>query len=397
MRNTQKDTFLFIPTLHRFLFKELVQTFVLCAVSLLTLILISRGVQMRELFLNLDLSFWDTALLFAYMMPLFLLLVLPISCMLSIFLTFLRMSTDRELVALKASGISIFQLVRGPMVFSTLCMLLAFAVSMHGIAWGMGNFRALLLSLANTKAQIVLQPGVFNQDLLGKTLFTRSIDPKTGTLYQVIFEDRNVDAARTVTFIAPEGNIETDQEKGEMHFTLKDGRIYQVTEGKLSVLEFKRYLLQLDISKLLSGADIGSIRPKEMGWETLLQQRATNSNKDERFHNKVGVEVQKRLALPVACVVLGLFAIPVACFFEGVHRQVGVVAALVMFLMYYSMLSLGFSLGEAGALPPAISIWMANALFALLGVGGLVLVGKERVPQLSMLLLPFLRKWKKAE
>ena len=88
--------------LQRQIFKEIANLFVLAVGVLLTLILISRAVQMRELFLGLDLGILDTVLLFGYMTPLFLMLVIPIACMLSVFLTFLRMSTDRELVALRA-------------------------------------------------------------------------------------------------------------------------------------------------------------------------------------------------------------------------------------------------------------------------------------------------------
>ena len=81
--------------LQRQIVKEIANLFVLAVGVLLTLILISRAVQMRELFLGLDLGILDTVLLFGYMTPLFLMLVIPIACMLSVFLTFLRMSTDR--------------------------------------------------------------------------------------------------------------------------------------------------------------------------------------------------------------------------------------------------------------------------------------------------------------
>lgn len=86
------------------MFKELVSIFLLCLGALLSLILIGRGLQLRELFLGLDLGLTDATLLFLYLVPFFMLLVVPVACMLSVFLTFLRMSTDRELVALKAGG-----------------------------------------------------------------------------------------------------------------------------------------------------------------------------------------------------------------------------------------------------------------------------------------------------
>ena len=121
--------------LQRQIFKEIANLFVLAVGVLLTLILISRAVQMRELFLGLDLGILDTVLLFGYMTPLFLMLVIPIACMLSVFLTFLRMSTDRELVALRAGGINIYQMLPAPLLFSVICMLLTL--------WGISGKRSL--------------------------------------------------------------------------------------------------------------------------------------------------------------------------------------------------------------------------------------------------------------
>ena len=95
------------------------------------------------------------------------------------------------------------------------------------------------------------------------------------------------------------------------------------------------------------------------------------------------VEIHKRWALPVACLVLGLFALPLACVFEGVKRQFGIVLALVFFLIYYSLFSVGMTMGESGLLPPVVGIWLANAVFFLIGGLGLYLAHKERAPSLA--------------
>ena len=376
-------SFFSLPFLHRHVLKELVQTFLLCAVSLLTLILIGRGLQLRELFLGLQFGVMDVILLFVYMMPLFLLMVLPISCMLSVFLTFLRMSTDRELIALKAGGVSIYQMLRAPALFSLACMGCAIFVSLHGIAWGMGNFRGTVLHIASTRAKIVVQPGVFNKDILaGITLFARAVDPATGALRQVLFEDTTRRDGTSITVLAPEGEITTDEVRGQLVFTLRDGRIYRVQRDSFSILDFGDYVVRLDLGKVFSGVDIGDVKPKEMKWNDLLRIQREKSAPSPRFQGKVGVEIHKRWALPVACLVLGLFAVPLACAFDGMKRQMGVVAALVMFLVYYSIFSLGLTSGETGRIPPVIGLWLPNVLFGVAACTGIYFVGKERVPNL---------------
>ena len=363
--------------------RELTLTFGICVFSLLSLILIGRGVQMRDLFLGLEFSFSDVALLFFYMIPMFLIMVLPISCMVSVFLTFLRMSTDRELVALKAGGVSIYQMLRSPAVFSFLCMCFAFFISLHAISWGMNSFRSTILHIANTRAKIVIQPGVFNKDIFGLTLFARKVDAVTGKLSQVIFEDSTQDEKSSITVLAPEGDIVTDTERGALVFHLKNGRIYRVDNDNVSILEFEEYSVGLDLTSLFSAIDLGDVRPKEMSWHDLRRMDRKQNAPDPRYQRRVGVEMHKRWSLPAACLVLGVFALPVACAFEGVKRQLGIVLALVMFLLYYSVYSLGMTMGDSGVLPPAVGLWIANVLFSLAAFLGLHLTHRERVPSVT--------------
>ena len=63
--------------MQRNILKELVQTFGLCLVSLLGLILIARGVNMRDLLLGLDLGFFDTVRIFLFLVPFFMLMIVP--------------------------------------------------------------------------------------------------------------------------------------------------------------------------------------------------------------------------------------------------------------------------------------------------------------------------------
>lgn len=375
----------FFPLLQRQILRELTQTFLMCVFAMIALILISRGVQMRDLILGLDFTFFDIGKLFFFMMPMFLIMVLPISCMVSVFLTFLRMSTDRELVALKAGGISIFQMLKAPAVFSVICMCMAVFISLHGIAWGTNNFRSTILHIANTRAKIVIQPGVFNRDIFGLTLFARKVDPETGKLQQVIFEDESQDEKSSMTVLAPEGEIVTDEQSGNLLFAMKNGRIYRVDEDNMSVLEFEDYVIRIDLSKLFSSVKLNDIRAKDMAWDDLIDMHNNKNAPDEGFQARVAVEIQKRWALPVACLVLGTFAMPLACAFEGVKRQLGMVLALILFLLYYSVFSIGLSMGESGVLPPSIGLWAANVIFSLAALAGLRLTYKEQVPSIVRL------------
>ena len=384
-----------ISLAQRYIIKELVSSFLLCFIALLVLILIGRGLQMRELLLGLDLSLFDAGLLFVYMTPMFMLIVVPLSCMLSVFLTFLRMSTDRELVALKAGGVSLYQLLAAPLLFCTVCAIMNLAISLHGVSWGMGQFRNTVLEIANTRARVVIQPGIFNNDIFGLTLFARQVDPETQELKNVILEDRTRDKGNRLTIFAKRGSITTETESGSLLFTLRDGNMYRGDGRQFGILTFNTYEVRLDLSKVFAGMDMTDIRPKELSIETLQRMKKGEENvPSPRFLRKVGVELEKRRALPAACVVLGLFSMPLACMFEGVRRQMGVVLSLLMFLFYYSLFSLGLNVSESGRVSPMIGLWAPNLFFGLMGAIGLHFTSRERVPTFHSLCasIPFLRE-----
>lgn len=382
--------------LQRQIFREILYLFSLSSGVLLTLILISRAVQMRELFLGLDMGILDTLLLFAYMTPMFLMLVIPIACMLSVFLTFLRMSTDRELVALRAGGVNIYQMLPAPLLFSILCMFLTLWVSLHWLAWGMENFRTTIMDIANTRAKIVVQPGVFNNDFPNLVLFSRQVDPESGGMTQVLVDDRS-HPERHMIILAPDGRIDTDQERAELVFRLQNGKIYTTDKQGTSVLGFDEYIVRLPLNSLFNSLDMGEVRPREMSWAQLSSiSREEALKRDVNYANKIDVERHKRWAYPVACLALTIFVLPLASAFEGLHRQTGLMLALAMFFVYYSLMSLGFSTGEAGTIPPVIGLWVPNILFLLIGSYGISLTARERAPHFVTLVQNMRFKRKRA-
>lgn len=361
------------------MFKELATLFALCAGSLLSLLLIGRLLQLRELFLSQNLGFWDIGQMFLYLSPFFLLLIIPIACMLSVFLTLLRMNTDLETTALRASGVSLYQLLPAPLVLGVLCTIAAWWISFYGLAWGMENFRSTVLDIARSKTQVVMKPGVFNRDFPGLTLYAQQVDSASGQLSTVFVKDASHDGTPS-TILAPHGAIRTDTEKGQIVFQLENGKIYREEADGMSVIGFGTYKVRMDLSKMVGGYSLGSVRPKEMSWEKLnaLDDKHEANGVSDNYARQVKVEIQKRLVLPLACFILGLFAVPLASMFSGLHRHWGLLLALGFFLTYYTLLSLGLSLGETGAIAPVVGLWMPDALFFLAGLYGLRQAAKER-------------------
>lgn len=375
-----------VPLLQREIFKEMGIVSLICLGGFLCLILLGRLLQLRDLFMGQGVTFYDLLKLFVFLSPLFLVMLIPVSCMLGLFLTFLRMGADRELISLRAGGVSVWPLLPAPMLLCLLCSAATLWISLTGISWGMDNFRETVVELARQKTSINVQPGVFNTSFPGLTVYARQANPASGDLEGVFVLDSSRSATRA-TIVAPGGRIDSDAEAGQVFVRLKDGHIYREQDGELSVVSFDSYILALDMSRFLGGLELGGKRAKEMSWEELRHQ-AAGAFKDRSvgFQRRVGIEMHKRFSLPAACLVLGFFAFPLALFFQGMKRHAGLLACLGAFFLYYVLLSAGMSLAEEGRLTPALALWLPNLLFLLAAAAGLWVVVTEREVDFGRLL-----------
>lgn len=367
-----------VPLLQREIFKEMGIVSLICLGGFLCLILLGRLLQLRDLFMGQGVTFYDLLKLFVFLSPLFLVMLIPVSCMLGLFLTFLRMGADRELISLRAGGVSIWPLLPAPLLLCLLCSAATLWISLTGISWGMDNFRQTVVELARQKTSVNVQPGVFNTSFPGLTVYARQADPASGELQDVFVLDSSRSATRA-TIVAPGGRIDSDAEEGQVFVRLVDGHIYREQGGELSVVSFDSYILSLDMSRFLGGLELGGKAPKEMSWQELRFQAAgAFQDRSLSFQRKVGIELHKRFSLPAACIVLGLFAFPLALFFQGMKRHFGLLVCLGAFFAYYALLSAGMSMTEGGVLAPAVALWLPNALFLLGAAVALWVVVKEK-------------------
>ncbi len=384
----------FRPTLlQKRIFTETCFLFALTWAALLSLLLVGRLLQLRELFLHQQVSIADIVSLFIFLSPFFLFMLIPVACLLSVFLVFLRMSNDRELIALRAAGVSLYQILPAPMLFSVMTLLIALVIGLAGISWGFDNFRAKALELARSKTQMVLQPGIFHKDFPGLTIYAKNVDTNQ-RLRQVFVEDQTRPDL-TAVIVAPIGYVVTEPEDGRILFALEHGRIYRVQGDAITELRFETYLVRLDLDKLLSGVSVKDKRPMEMSWAELRDWRTMPDPtrfKSEDFLRKIPVEMHKRWVVPVSCVVLGMLAVPLALAFEGLKRQYAMMLVMGFFFIFYGMFTTGITMAELGFVPAFLPLWGQMILFGFAAWLGIYFTAREQGPRIGEWLVHLRRK-----
>ena len=363
----------------RYIFSAFFPPFVVSSGVLVFVFLMTRILEITDMVVNYQVSLWVIARLFFYTMPFFLQFVIPMSVMMAVLLTFLRLSSDNEITAMKASGVSVYRLLPPVMIFSLLGAAATAYVAVVGLPNGRLAIRDLLYTVATSHTEVGLKERTFSDTFNGVMLYINRIDARSHTLHDVFIEDHR-DARVRSTVVAAVGQlIRPKAGEAVFHLHLRQGTINQVDlETRTAhTIRFDTYDIRLNVSQVLSSAITGEKDEEEMTLGELYQRIETAPQRDSRYFMAL-MEIHKKFSLPFSCIALGILAVPLGIQSRMAKRSFGVGLGLFFFLCYYILLSIGWVFGETGAYPPGIGMWVPNAVMGSIGIFLLVITARER-------------------
>jgi len=314
----------------------------------------------------------------AFSMPYFLAYIIPMSVMMSVLLTFLRLSNDNEIVALKAGGISLYHLLPPVIVFSVLSALLGAGMSIYGIPWGQQAYKKLALEVVQSNFNVGLKERQFIDSFDGVTFYVNKIDLKNNSLHDIYIEDQRNEKLSS-TIVAPEGRIFAGEDKYSFILSLYKGTVNQVdVDGRaVYATKFDTYDFRLDLKGSMKNISQRAKKEKDMSLEELIAYLKKGDSQGKKYL-AVKMELHKRFSIPFACIALGVLAVPLGIGSSATRKTAGMGIGLIAFLLYYLLLSAGLVLGESGSLPPVFGMWMPNVIMGALGIYLMVRTASDR-------------------
>jgi lipopolysaccharide export system permease protein len=370
---------------NRYIFRELFSPFALSLTILTFIFLMTKILEITNLIVNYQIGIGTVALMLLFSMPFFLIFTIPMSVMISVLLTFLRMSSDNEIVALKAGGQSTYALVPPVLLFCLAGAAATCVTSVYGLPRGRMAFKNLAYALAMSNVNVGLRARTFNDRFDGVVLYVNRIDVQTRELIDVFIEDQRTPGAIT-TVVAPRGKIFSDPGKMVFRLRLFDGSVHQVDlQGRAGhSIRFETYDVRLDIKQVITAARGGPKDEEEMSLAELRAYLDQATVRNDQYYLTL-MEFHKKFSIPFSCIALGLLALPLGIQSRSAKRSYGVILSLVFFLGYYIMLSAGWVFGEAGVYPPVIGMWVPNVVTGGLGLFLLRRTARERPLHLAWL------------
>jgi lipopolysaccharide export system permease protein len=377
--------------IQRYILRELLPPFGISLAFFSFIFIITQMNLITGYLVSYQIGIGTIVLLLTYAMPYFLQFVIPMSVMLSTLLTFLRMSGDMEIVALKAGGVSIYRLLPPVLLFGLMGMILTASMTIYGSPMGHRASKQLIYDVAAANVDLGLKPRQFVDTFKDVVLYVHDIDSGSKTLKNIFIEDHR-SAKISSTVLAPRGQLFFDPHQLTILLRLFDGTIHQVDlkERQANTVAFESYDIRLDMQRNLEALGQRAEHVKEMGLGRLYRAIDDAKGKKERF--KALKEWHKKFSLPVACLVMAVLGMPLGIRARSSKRAYGIGLGLGFFLLYYILLSVGWMLAESGIYPPIVGMWAPNGVCAAIGVILLARAVHEK-PMVVPPLLLWLKKW----
>ena len=322
-------------------------------------------------------SGWMILRLFAYNIPFILTFGIPMSTLTAVLLFFGRLSYDGEITAMKACGLSLWQII-APVILLSI-VFTGFCAYLHGSLAPRSHFaqRRILASAGMEEPVNLLEEGRFVREFPGVMVYVGRKD-KQRVEDVVVYETGKDGVTRNIR--AESGEIRTDRANKLLLIDLYNVQMYQpdkkapLDPSKARHLSAQHYPVQLDISDLVSGKSI-SKKTTNMTYAEVIagirNLRATfpDLNDDDllRQRMKLVLEINQRLALSLSCFAFALLGIPLGLKSRRKESSIGIGISLLLVFGFYFFIILADSLVNKPQWRPDLIQWIPVLLAEGLG------------------------------
>jgi lipopolysaccharide export system permease protein len=311
----------------------------------------------------------------ALQMPQFVVYSFPMSTLLAAMMTYSRLSADSEIVAFRSCGISVYRL-------------LAPALIMSLVVTGMTFLCNELLAPAGTQEATLTLNRALKQD---KPMFKK--DDITYFQYRDVEKNGRKERVLDRLFYAKKFDGQqmtgltildrSQQDKGLSQilnaesatwnsnnntWNFENGTIYLIAPDASyrNIVQFKQQQLQLPKSPFEIAAP--DKNPDNMNIvESMDYLEVLKVNGDVKQARKVAVSIQRKLALPFACVVFSLLGAVMGIRPQRTSKATSFGVSVLLIFGYYIIMFVAAALGESGIISPFVAGWFPLALGLICG------------------------------
>ncbi len=363
-------------TTYLYILKEILPIFLIGLMVFTLILLMDKIFKLIELIVTRGVNLSQILMLLLFISPSFLVFTIPMAVLLAILLAFGRLSSDSEITAFKASGMSLYQLFFPVSIFSTCAYLLTAFLVFYGLPWGNLGFKSTLYLIAQSKADIEISERVFNDTFDGLVVYVDKIPIQGKRMEGILIYDER-EQGKFNTIFAKEGFLTSNPKSQEVILRLFNGDIHRVEPQTHTYqkIQFDVYDLRLELAKTFLSMS-KKLKEYEMSIDDLKEKIKKNRGTGVDTTPQE-VELHKRYAIPFSCIIFGLIGVPLGIQPRRSGRSHGFISSIFILLTYYISLTAFEIFAMRHTIPPFIAGWAPNLLFGSLGIYLLIKAAKE--------------------
>ena len=325
--------------------------------------------------------------IFLLRLPEFIVLAFPMSTLLATLMTYSRLSSQSELIALRGCGVSVYRMVLTAVILS-LCVTgitFIFNEQIAPVAKYQATVtldRALKSEKPSFKQANIIYPEyrkVKQEDgskekILSRLFYADQFDGNQMKGLTVIDRSQENLEGLSQIVVANTGKWNPSENVWDFY----DGSIYLVAADSSyrNIIKFEHQKLKLPRTPLdvaQKSRDYGEMNIAQ----ALEQLEIERLRGDDRKIQKLKVRIQEKFALPFICVIFGLVGSAMGSIPQRSGKGTSFALSVIIIFTYYLVAFIASALGQAGILSPFMAAWSANFLGLGIGIFLLIRVAKR--------------------
>jgi len=390
--------------LTRYVVKEMLGPTILGFAFYTFIILMKNLFDVAGMIIRRSLPASTVARLLFLSLPHIIVLTVPMSLLFGILIAVGRLSSDSEIIAMRASGVSARTIYRPVFLFSVIFFLLNFYLMNVVLPRGNTELSSLKAEIYTSGIERELRPRGFYDEYENLMIFVNDVDPRNGQWKGVFVADSRVEESKEPPLTTPQAVRESRAEEAGLPFAAQmrggqkiviaqTGNLSIVNPGKQIWLNLRkaqshvwdprkpdRYdLNRNDLQRMRlpdrDPANAGDpstryIRSfREMNLKDLVEQaRLLRKTPDRESYRAAKVQIHKMFVFPFACLVFGVLGLPLGITNRRGGKSSGFSLSIGIILVYYVMINNGEHLAVTGKVGPAFAMWAPNVILLAVGI-----------------------------
>ena len=371
-----------LSLLHRHILKEILVATGLAMGLFIFVLLVGNALRdVAELVVAGKLDFWVFIKVLGLFIPYVASFALPLGMLTGTLIALGRLSSQREIIAMKSAGLSLYQIAAPVFLIAFAGMVAAVLINLHYAPQSRVERKALMAEALTDNPVGFIEERRFIYDFPGYVIY---MGGREGSVMKDFWIWELDDQKRAKLFLrSAEGILGYDEVNKDLILTLKDGTAEQrdsenpeaFSDNMPDSLFFGELPIALPLGQLFGdGEQTRKLRNKEMTFAQLMDLRqgeldkaaAGESMSESRL--SLQVHIQKNFALAFSVFSLAVFGVPLAIQVGRKETYANLGIALVIAMTYYFLIIIVSWLEDVPSFRPDLLIWLPNLIFQGVGV-----------------------------